>query len=204
MDRNRCGIEDAAAEAKSPPHGGVDRNLHLRDHPDAEPRRPLTGAWIETGWCLLQNAEWAVAPSRGRGSKRAGDAVAPGDLDVAPSRGRGSKHLHLVGGEAADGRPLTGGVDRNTSTSSAGKLPMRRPLTGAWIETPAAPQRSRWVAVAPSRGRGSKLDGGRGNKTGPCRPLTGAWIETTRSCAPTASASAPAGRTGRADGSVPR
>ena len=97
-----------------------------------------------------------------------------------PSRGRGSKHRPWRGDPALD----------------------LSPLTGAWIETAWESSRLSLLRVAPSRGRGSKLNqatscrvmgvspphggvdrnypwsrpwgGSRG------RPLTGAWIETGR------------------------
>ena len=76
-----------------------------------------------------------------------------------------------------------------------------RPFTGAWIETSSFSRSARCMAVAPSRGRGSKHRPDRGrrddSKVAPSRgrgskhnsrgratlagrrPFTGAWIETT-------------------------
>ena len=56
---------------------------------------------------------------------------------------------------------------------------MRRPFTGAWIETLVIAVSICMPAVAPSRGRGLKpkaLCHRRKNTGG--RPFTGAWIET--------------------------
>ncbi len=177
------------AAARSPLHGGVDRNAeavrlkleaagvapsrgrgskHFERCIFGEPLagRPFTGAWIETTSAL---------------AARAG-------LWVAPSRGRGSKHACLV----RDRLP-----------------PVGRPFTGAWIETSSPPPRTTCrPPVAPSRGRGSKQglprmaahgagvapSRGRGSKhepqadrsrSGQGRPFTGAWIETaSRSLTP--------------------
>ena len=78
----------------------------------------------------------------------------------------------------------------------------RRPLTGAWIETSVSTSEPCQLAVAPSRGRGSKhvahealgalqpspphggVDRNReeayGRTAPKSRPLTGAWIETPK------------------------
>ena len=57
---------------------------------------------------------------------------------------------------------------------------MRRPLTGARIETPLLVVSQQYCQVAPSRGRGSKQAPPRYLQSAQCRPLTGARIETCR------------------------
>ena len=129
---------------------------------DARPRRvaPFAGAWIETG----------PAEQAGLG------VVSP------PSRGRGSKHLPRCRHQEGQGRPLRGGVDRNSSAAAAqGVAHGCRPLRGGVdrnilpddVETDknrSPPSRGRGSkrhmddgdvslgASPPSRGRGSKLE----------------------------------------------
>ena len=156
VDRNLSPASMGASTRASPPHGGVDRNTISNLQMTVETRRPLTGAWIETRTVTARCRTARVAPSRGRGSKleHLGSPVA--GADVAPSRGRGSKQPRQLGVERLGGRPLT----------------------GAWIETPAT-ARAPWRSiVAPSRGRGSKHLRGVIRIEGGSRPLTGAWIET--------------------------
>jgi len=142
----------------SPPHGGVDRNLQQSLITPKRTSRPLTGAWIETS----------------------STACCPCDRQVAPSRGRGSKHRPTLQRVAGYASPPHGGVDRNPPERIQARKPTCRPLTGAWIETwdhesiwhrqacrpltgawiettRCHPSTSRSSAVAPSRGRGSKL-----------------------------------------------
>ena len=55
----------------------------------------------------------------------------------------------------------------------------RRPFTGAWIETNLPPPPLPHPIVAPSRGRGLKLNTPpHPTSPGSGRPFTGAWIET--------------------------
>ena len=185
---------------ESPPHGGVDRNKREELWDKVGDRRPLTGAWIETSRKAISTASWAVAPSRGRGSKPKGTVKVTIIGGVAPSRGRGSKLVQQLQANRADSRPLTGAWIE--TSRRAPKCPARigRPLTGAWIETIIAAKAWGKCAVAPSRGRGSKhrhADRAAAQVESPphggvdrnsCvafrppsasgRPLTGAWIET--------------------------
>ena len=97
--------------------------------------RALTGAWIETLMRIFNSIKNGVAPSRARGLKlncRSGFKI---KSSVAPSRARGLKHCSKY-------------VEHHSETSRA--------LTGAWIETTAAPGGSDVVVVAPSRARGLK------------------------------------------------
>ena len=77
----------------------------------AHPRRPFTGAWIETGVEVPDIPGLGVAPSRGRGLKRYARWLGCRNRRVAPSRGRGLKLLLLLFRIAACGSPLHGGVD---------------------------------------------------------------------------------------------
>ena len=149
----------ALPPAKSPPHGGADRNDRRLDLGDdaADLGRPLTGARIETTFrqrvATLQN--------------------------VAPSRGRGSKHGMLAAMTQTPESPPHGGADRNHADARHIEGVHGRPLTGARIETPTADRQVGRQSVAPSRGRGSKprhRPGRRRQRR--CRPLTGARIET--------------------------
>ena len=54
--------------------------------------------------------------------------------------------------------PLHGGVDRNPIIDKLAGWLLRRPFTGAWIETRDAARHLLFEVVAPSRGRGSKHD----------------------------------------------
>ena len=145
--------------------------------------RSLAGARIETLSTRAGRAGWWSLPSRERGSKPChnrlddlGESVAPFTgawietrmlvarssrcRPVAPFTGAWIETVtasrHAV---SSTGRPLRGGVDRNTSRSDRQAQSMRSP---------------------PSRGRGSK------RAIDACRrcactvaPFTGAWIETS-------------------------
>ncbi len=168
------------------------------------PGRPFTGAWIETApppkaasaatkvapsrgrGSKQRNAApyWAafpVAPSRGRGSKLHGRADQPAVQAVAPSRGRGSKPVLEHGRRRMGGSPLHGGVDRNRCATASAAPSWWSPLHGGVDRNKRyVLDRDEPFMVAPSRGRGSKLeryqpdaDQRRG------RPFTGAWIETS-------------------------
>ncbi len=185
----------------APSQGRGSKLSQARNDRDQLDRRPLTGARIETARAPGHHQPCAspphrgadrnqcpgcgladigpVAPSQGRGSKRAVSARARTSRSVAPSQGRGSKPGTPVG---------------------LGTPPARRPLTGARIETSHPDRRRVRRRVAPSQGRGSKQvesggkiyaevvapSQGRGSKpkwagqgrSSLRRPLTGARIET--------------------------
>ena len=143
---------------ESPPHGGADRN-----------RSPVILFGVPS-----------VAPSRGRGSKRARaqsddpQLASPphGGADrnsgIGPSRRVARPCRPLTGARietcdrrrqyaAAAGRPLTGARIETLMTTHRRRMPARRPLTGARIETgDDRAEHGRCDSVAPSRGRGSK------------------------------------------------
>ena len=77
-------------------------------------------------------------------------------------------------------RPFTGAWIETRRSSRSPTLCSSRPFTGAWIETwdEQQPNPASWVA--PSQGRGLKRSarGPRWRTRG--RPFTGAWIETPR------------------------
>ena len=151
--------------------------------PCSRSRRPFTGAWIETIPANCRPMSAAVAPSRGRGSKRPGRQEMGLFRLVAPSRGRGSK------------------PSRACRIWKARRV---APSRGRGSKRPVQPELLHLRVVAPSRGRGSKLisltitdsEGGSHlhggvdrNKGAGCiemqshrRPFTGAWIETSRRC----------------------
>ena len=81
------------------------------------PRRPFTGAWIETPPIAPKQPSDRVAPSRGRGSKHAQKSRSNSVRQVAPSRGRGSKPPTRARDHGVCVSPLHGGVDRNTPLS---------------------------------------------------------------------------------------
>ncbi len=141
----------------SPLHGGVDRNEGMTVGPAKRRGRPFTGAWIETHPDRHSINDHAVAPSRGRGSKRL--AARLQDVTAwSPLHGGVDRNLawmRLTSLQA--GSPLHGGVDRNLASLVTMDTRARRPFTGAWIETPKA-SASFWMAAR--------------------RPFTGAWIET--------------------------
>ena len=137
--------------ARSPLHGGVDRNSRAAGVSTHSRRRPFTGAWIETAFQPFSLSDPQVAPSRGRGSKHFQTLIGirtirsplHGGVDrnaaanstvartrVAPSRGRGSKHRHRPGGSPGPRSPLHGGVDRNISQVRDLIAETRSPLHG--------------------------------------------------------------------------
>ena len=152
----------------SPPHRGVDRNCGpLVVAPiSRHPRRPLTGAWIET---LLR---------RRRSSNR---------RESPPHRGvdRNPILRQLPLGAMTSGlSPPHRGVDRNSNRPSRRADPLLRgvaPSQGRGSKRLLQDERRSVISmVAPSQGRGSKRFSERrmvrGLEAG--RPLTGAWIET--------------------------
>ncbi len=152
-----AGIENRSV--KSPPHGGADRN-----HGGAASRRritgrPLTGARIETAPPALPSVAARCRPLTGARIETYSRVGPVGRrLVVAPSRGRGSKQASGGYGYCHSASPPHGGADRNSCEQDWINRASRRPLTGARIETPAAPaMNASQPAVAPSRGRGSKL-----------------------------------------------
>ncbi len=147
----------------SPPHGGADRNCEVN-------RDRLTGGG-------------SVAPSRGRGSKRAPRGCNRPNPQVSPPHGGADRNYEIRDPGVSRPRvsPPHGGADRN----AVAVLPIDRhsgcrPLTGARIETlgrigqisaggvvsppHGGADRNLWRCcgwqgcprVAPSRGRGSK------------------------------------------------
>ena len=79
-------------------------------------------------------------------------------------------------------RPLRGGVDRNDDLTADELRDVQvAPFAGVWIETHLPYLENQIVAVAPSRGCGSKLGLGR-DQPGDTRvaPFAGVWIETPR------------------------
>ncbi len=101
----------------APSRGRGSKRCRLFADHHRQGRRPLTGAWIETGRCLV-----GQAPSL-----------------VAPSRGRGSKPLAFCAIKARSRRPLTGAWIETTVTTPSSRSRTGRPLTGAWIETRGSP-----------------------------------------------------------------
>ena len=118
-------------------------------------------------------------PSRGRGSKHGREWPSTFAKGSPPSRGRGSKQQLRSSRRLSRMSPLPGGVDRNSDTTAPAFEVVVAPFPGAWIET-------MWAAVSPllrrsppSRGRGSKPDGGRAWPVDDLvAPFPGAWIET--------------------------
>ena len=119
---------------------------------------------------------------------------------VAPSRGRGSKRHERLGADAAWRRPLAG-ARIETSNCGVDRLGDASPPRGGADRNGCRDRRQHDPGVAPSRGRGSKRDGGcdqlRGDRSPPrggadrngedelaalladSRPLAGARIETS-------------------------
>ena len=143
--------------AASPSHGGADRNHKQLPH---------------------MRSTSMVALSRGRGSKLASLRHPRAHRRVALSRGRGSKlalrRLRL----AHRSRPLTGARIETVPCSESPPCGEGRPLTGARIETRRLRAGLSRLAVALSRGRGSKPVNADDVAPPFRRPLTGARIET--------------------------
>ena len=141
------------------------------------PRRPLTGARIETSpsgshrrptmspshggadrnpELIRPSQSRKRRPLTGRGSKQREDRERLRDRQVALSRGRGSKHRQFRRHRRRHASPSHGGADRNVVEVLGYGVLTGRPLTGARIETcPGARSLLRRL-VALSRGRGSK------------------------------------------------
>ena len=146
----------------SPPHGGADRNTGTGVATHAEAGRPLTGARIETPRQLPLKRNFRSPPHGGADRNRDGPDAWPVSV-VAPSRGRGSKHAFGGGIGPGAWSPPHGGADRNIMTDKFTLPNQCRPLTGARIETSSGSAPSGCGRVAPSRGRGSKLNVARRN-----------------------------------------
>ena len=162
----------------SPPHGGADRNMEERSGALAICRRPLTGARIETERGDPSRYSFAVAPSRGRGSKRpilagghnrrngrplTGARIetssgfgSHGSAFVAPSRGRGSKPATPVGYVPIATSPPHGGADRNPVIAGLQPTALGSPPHGGADRNVLVSSWCVTMQVAPSRGRGSK------------------------------------------------
>ena len=158
VDRNSLTLDAPLRAGLSPPHRGVDRNEIAARRMHVDHRRPLTGAWIETiSRSRSRTGRRSSPPHRGvdRNNDRSpGPALAHG---VAPSQGRGSKPRRRARRYRILRSPPHRGVDRNRPGRRRRRLGVRRPLTGAWIETSL-------VSLDATLKEG--------------RPLTGAWIET--------------------------
>ncbi len=102
--------------ATSPPHGGADRNMRGYSFNTADEGRPLTGARIETPCRAAPRCHAEVAPSRGRGSKRAFDLDKPDVTDSRPLTGARietwRERRRYAGGRWS---PPHGGADRNSA-----------------------------------------------------------------------------------------
>ena len=184
----------------SPSHGGADRNLGNSRVDPCSRGRPLTGARIETCWAGPSHLWFPRRPLTGARIETSWSFSGRRWYRVALSRGRGSKLLYRRGVSAKDRSPSHGGADRNHHKLAGGLVELRRPLTGARIETELLAPLPSSSAVALSRGRGSKpwlhgaplpvsavaLSRGRGSKHQRPgqrrhrhrRPPTGARIET--------------------------
>ena len=142
------------------PHTGAWIETPDRGQQDrAEPGRPHTGAWIETVYPYISRAyRTTVAPTRGRGSKPQPSSREDTSW-MSPPHGGVDRNM-----DAADVNrllrtsPPHGGVDRNRHDPAICPERIRRPHTGAWIETSNHTSPGQPCAVAPTRGRGSKHD----------------------------------------------
>ena len=236
VDRNGKSNVEKAKAVESPPHRGVDRNADIMQGVVRSLVAPSQGRGSKRRWRRRPRLAGVVAPSQGRGSKQErAEIIVAGNLSP-PHRGVDRNRSTATRARRAGWSPPHRGVDRNVEIRhavwtrqlspphrgvdrndiGAGHRPLLscRPLTGAWIET--SPAIGRWFGsrVAPSQGRGSKLDRlpryGASKQSPPhrgvdrnceqvmpwlstaCRPLTGAWIETlARSIDPSKSSVAP-------------
>ncbi len=145
--------------------------------------RPFAGAWIETlaggsnralkmsplrggvdrNWIVAAGVTTppAVAPSRGRGSKRPGRPGPASPRIVAPSRGRGSKRGRGLDPGGLFGRPFAGAwIETSISCISLTRR-FCRPFAGAWIETTRPPSPRCRRRKSPLRGG---VDRNKGNR----------------------------------------
>ena len=151
-------VVDAALAQVAPSRGRGSKHRPWRGDPALD-LSPLTGAWIETEPGDELQGHGRVAPSRGRGSKLS-VVEAMGRLKGSPPHGGVDRNWAT--GETSVGigqspphggvdrndaeaqgtidrlrSPPHGGVDRNVIITPSGMARPSRPLTGAWIETPA-------------------------------------------------------------------
>ena len=101
-------LDAVASGARSPLHGGVDRNA-------------------DAGYSILQ---FPVAPSRGRGSKRSSLFSRAAGGRVAPSRGRGSKRVFARLHRSPDRRPFTGAWIETYTPAEGIAMPRVAPSRG--------------------------------------------------------------------------
>ncbi len=165
----------------SPPSRGRGSKPHQqRITRAAQVVAPFTGAWIETFLIPAQFGRTTVAPFTGAWIETGLGCRHGRGAQVAPFTGAWIETGRCPAGYSSRlGRPLHGGVDRNTATRGTVKLIGGRPLhggvdrnrqsgalrigcpdvapfTGAWIETPTSGRGAILGKSPPSRGRGSK------------------------------------------------
>ena len=159
VDRNTVGIADLQAGDRRPLRGGVDRNNEVSMFFGDACGRPLRGGVDRNIAPVRLECEFSWSPpTRGRGSKPRKGRRWPAVCRSPPTRGRGSKLVCGRGKQAALGRPLRGGVDRNRCTH---RIPGDR------------------GSSPPTRGRGSKHCRRRSAMPDSrVAPYAGAWIET--------------------------
>ncbi len=125
----------------------------------SRPVAPFAGAWVET-------ALPAWRPTM---------ATSP------PSRGRGSKLLVRLVTRHGGGRPLRGGVGRNTLCEDGGaNSSLVAPFAGAWVETLHMSHASAMTVSRPLRGGVGRNSRNSDSSAAICSvaPFAGAWVET--------------------------
>ena len=179
-DRNKQVTQSTEPDPKSLPHGSADRNefeMSVCAFPMVAPSRERGSKRArgqrrpDTSWSLPHGSADRNRGQNGRAGRNRGRSLTGARIEtsspdpprmpdrVAPSRERGSKRRPAA--SAAPGRASLphGSADRNGRSGPASGPDFRRSLTGARIETAAAPRRSPGRPVAPSRERGSKRKG---------------------------------------------
>ena len=131
------GVDPRRARQVAPTRGRGSKRGVREHHWLCLPRRPHTGAWIETG----VHSHW----------RRCGNIV-------APTRGRGSKHLLPKASEKRHNRrPHTGAWIETGVLGLAERVSKVAPTRGRGSKLACHGHRAPPAFVAPTRGRGSKL-----------------------------------------------
>ena len=153
----KCSHEPVLVCRVAPSRGRGSKRYRRSTGHRATPRRPFTGAWIETSKGGATPATSTGRPFTGAWIETARTRSTTSRRWVAPSRGRGSKHHTPAILRDLHKSPLHGGVDRNFEFALVigSNLPVA-PSRGRGSKLPGVLSGIPCQGVAPSRGRGSK------------------------------------------------
>ena len=127
-----------------------------RTYAAPNPRRPFTGAWIETCRDLQNPSERPGRPFTGAWIETFAAYSTPFALSRPFTGAWIETAIVAHDNQGIFSRPFTGAWIETNLCEATTDVRAGRPFTGAWIETPLAATLACPVAVAPSRGRGLK------------------------------------------------